>query len=408
MDEGPPKKIQSIKPPEKPISVKSPEKQHQIPKMMFVTETDIFDRPTSIDGAQLRLSPTEKWTHFLLLEGNIPLEKPSLSLIRPDESDQTSTGQAWLIYGDRDTNQFHLKSVNGKFGIPNQVLMIGKTVSPHIFNFLPDQKPDYELSPDRSLQALAMVYKDRYTGEFVIARRLFEQIDMSTDSSVGLQTNPVSLHPSEFELHSKNAPEIKAALNIFADWQKQQEKEKMKWQFLKVIKENAHITALRLAHKNVRLPKELNPQVTFDENTGQYKISLFVTNHGKTKIIGNPKSDDEPDRSQIGQDFFFGQKLFFQPNEKISSDPDHTITGSIFTNKYIDPEKREDKPLIENVTIQKIERKLETKLQYDEIGSPIYEVSFASNHAGNIIEALLGIERGLKPKYLPSGEIFGT
>lgn len=362
------------------------------PPLMFVPEVDSFGRDIKADGAQLRTDKNKGWSTLLVLSGN---SGQSLSLIRPDDSEQTMRGNSWFVYSDNETDTLYIKGTEGKFDLPKQTLMIGPGVNSTLLSFKPERNPDYRLNEEKKLQPIAIVSKDGQ-GQLVIARRYLEKVDVPT--------NTVSFIPTTFELTYPHAEETRAATSIIAQWQKHEKEELVRRETIHQIKNLANMATLRLAHKNKKMPDELKPNCSYNEESKIYSVNLFMSEYGKNKLLPPANTDTSAEENhQVGDDFGFGSRLIFD----YKKEPNGNITGNIKINEYDDGQTRSMRTLVDDVQIKLTENTIPIAYQGKEILSPIYSFTFSSHHPDDIINTLVGIDRGLKPRYLPENQING-
>lgn len=370
-----------------PIHPQGPERKRFSP-LIFIPEVDHLGNGVRADNSQIKLKKSNDWTTLLVLYKQHDLKRTSsLAIVRPDNTDQTVAGQAWFVYGDEDTGLFHIAATSGSFDVPKSSLLIGKSVPTSILSFIPSNDPDLKISDEKKLQPIAFITRDSF-GDFVISRRYWETVDGSS--------NTIKLQPSSFEFTYPHAVEKKAAAEIIAEWKTEIKQQDLQIETEKEISKLARITALRLAHKTKHLPHELKPVCSYDKTSHKYTITMKVSTHGKNQILG--KGDP------IGKQFGFGERLAFVRDE--SDQESGVITGSFTKIKYSQEGKSERK-LAEKVTIESTQDTLKENLQYDRIGGPIFNITFSSIRPDDIINILVGIERGLKPRYLPKDEING-
>lgn len=362
------------------------------PPIMFVPEVDSLGRDILADGAQLRLSKNSEYSTLLVLSGK---SGQSLSLIRPDETEQTVQGNSWFVYGDNETGTLYIKKTEGKFDLPKQTLMIGAGVNSTLLSFKPEDNPDYKITEERSLQPIALISKDGQ-GQLVISRKYFEKIDVPT--------NTVSFVPATFGLTHPQAQETHAAANIIAQWQKQEKEENVRRETMHQIKDLANVATLRLAHKNKKMPDEIKPHCKYNEESKTYSVDLFMSEFGKNKLISPAGTDTSTEENhQVGEDFGFGSRLIFDYDKE----PNGDITGSIKINEYDGSQTRTTRTLVSDVKIKPTDNTIPVMYHSQEVLSPIYSLTFSSPHPDDIINVLVGIDRGLKPRYLPENQING-
>lgn len=362
--------------------------------LMFVPEVDSLSRSIKADGAQLRLDKDNGYSTLLILSDK---NGQSLSVIRPDESEQTAEGNSWFLYGDSENNTLYIKRAEGRFELPKQTIMIGSNVNSTILSFKPETNPDYKITNERSLQPIAIVSKDGQ-GQLVISRRYTEKID--------IPTNTVAFVPTGFELTHPHAEETRAAASIIANWERQKREDMIHRITINQVKELANVATLRLAHKNKKMPEELKPVCSYDKESKFYSVNLFMSELGKNKLTTPANFDTSVEENhQVGDDFGFGSRLIFD----YKTEQNGIITGSIKINRYSNNEQaRDTRTLVDNIEIKQTENTTPVIYQGKEVLSPVYSFSFSSRHPDDIINTLIGIDRGLKPRYLPPGELGAT
>ncbi len=364
------------------------------PSMIFIPETDSFGETIKADGAQIRLNPNQEWSDILVMRGK---EVTSLGILRPGGTEESASGNTFFIYGDTESGNIHIAPTEGSFDAPKRTILIGANVPASIISFKPEVKPDYKLK-DKSLQPIALVSKD-HNGQFIISRKFNERADVSPT------TNAISFTPSKFELTYPNATLDHAVAAFTADLRKEQKEEEVRHKTIREIKDLARIASLRLAHKNKHLPEELKPNCNYDPESKTYEVTLYVSPNGRDKIMGRENLDE--DLSQVGDDYGFGSKLLITQNKESSNDGPE-IKWSVQISEYNENQERALRTLVDNLVIENTDRSLSENLLHDKLLDPVYSVNFSSHRPDDVINVLAGIDRGLKPRYLPPGELGAT